>query len=118
MAITSYIYSVADDTLNGIVAADALFEQIDDDGDVVIDSHAVCVMGDVLEIQMKDALSGPQETALTAVVAAHDGVPLPSGIQVGTVLYCVNGTNLEPELPVTGPAGWLVNNDGILIVNG
>ena len=38
--------------------------------------------------------------------------------QVGQVLFSVDGSTFVAELPITGPQGWLVNNDGILIVNG
>ena len=38
--------------------------------------------------------------------------------QIGQVLYSVDGLTFTAELPVTSDHGWLVNNDGILIVNG
>ena len=46
------------------------------------------------------------------------GTGLPPATQVGEVLYSVNGTSFTARLPVTSDEGWLVNNDGILIVNG
>lgn len=41
---------------------------------------------------------------------------LPGADQIGQVLYSTDGIFFRAELPVTGPEGWLVNNDGILIV--
>ena len=43
---------------------------------------------------------------------------LPPATQVGQVLFSVSGSTFTVELPVTSAEGWLVNNEGILIVNG
>ena len=40
-----------------------------------------------------------------------------SGV-VGSVLYSVDGGAPTMEVPLTGDAGWLVNDDGILLVVG
>jgi hypothetical protein len=47
---------------------------------------------------------------------SNRAVPLPT--QVGQVLFSTNGLTFTAELPITSDHGWLVNNDGILIVNG
>ena len=36
--------------------------------------------------------------------------------QLGQVMYAAEGPDMAPETPVTSEAGWLVNDDGILIV--
>lgn len=58
------------------------------------------------------ALLGGQVKSLTAQN------PLPPATQVGQVLYGADGASFTVELPVTGPHGWLVNDAGILLVNG
>lgn len=50
-------------------------------------------------------------------------VSLPAGgsapaTQVGQVLSSCDGLTFAPELPVTNDFGWMVNDEGILIVNG
>jgi hypothetical protein len=35
---------------------------------------------------------------------------------IGQVLYSVNGSNFQAALPITSSQGWLVNNQGLLIV--
>jgi hypothetical protein len=38
--------------------------------------------------------------------------------EIGQVIYTTDGATWSAELPLTGPYGWLVNDDGILIVVG
>ena len=42
----------------------------------------------------------------------------PAATQECQVLYSVDGSTFQPALPVTSVQGWLVNNQGCLIVNG
>lgn len=46
------------------------------------------------------------------------GGALPAATQVGQVLFSIDGSSFTVELPVTNPFGWIVNDEGILIVNG
>ncbi|MCK5495746.1 MAG: hypothetical protein KAI80_04990 [Hyphomicrobiaceae bacterium] len=46
------------------------------------------------------------------------GAAFPPASQVGQVVFSVDGLTFLRELPVTDQHGWLVNNNGILIVNG
>jgi hypothetical protein len=46
------------------------------------------------------------------------GGSLPPATQVGEVLYTVNGTTFSVQHPLTGLAGWLVNDEGLLLVVG
>jgi len=38
--------------------------------------------------------------------------------QVGQVLFSVDGSTFTAELPVTADGGWLVSDQGVLIVHG
>jgi hypothetical protein len=42
--------------------------------------------------------------------------PLPVPNDIGVVLYAKSAEEFTIERPLTGPSGWLVNNDGILLV--
>ena len=78
MAETKYTYSIATDTLNGIVALAELEVEINDDTTTSIDVSRILATGDVLDVYMVSALSAPQKTGLDAVLAAHDGVVIPA----------------------------------------
>ena len=43
---------------------------------------------------------------------------LPTPTEIGQVLFSVTPSQFTVELPLTGPYGWLVNSDGILLVVG
>ena len=43
---------------------------------------------------------------------------LPTPTEVGQVLFARDAGQFTVEMPLTGPYGWLVNNDGILLVVG
>ena len=43
---------------------------------------------------------------------------LPAASQVGQVLFSTDGAAFDNFLPVTNDYGWMVNDSGILIVNG
>jgi len=73
MAQTKYTYSIVADTLNSIVDIPALSEQVSKSA-IIIAIDYINRFGDVLDIYMKDALSGGDETLLNGVVAAHTGV--------------------------------------------
>jgi len=72
MAETSYSYSIADDTLNGLVNEGRLFQEIIDSSITIAPSN-VLAAGDSLSVIMKSALSGGEETTLDSTVAAHTG---------------------------------------------
>jgi hypothetical protein len=46
------------------------------------------------------------------------GVPYLGAAEVGQVLYSRDGINFAAETPLTSDAGWLVNEDGILLITG
>jgi len=73
MAATKYTYSVSGDTANGAVSSDSLATEIATSA-IVIALDYIAVTGDVLDVWMKDALSGGDETILDGLVAAHTGV--------------------------------------------
>jgi hypothetical protein len=98
MAATKYTYSVSGDTADGKVAPDSLANEIQASS-IVTALDYISVNGDVLDIWFKDALSGGDETTLTAVVAAHTGVPLPQGTQDINIKTVESGLEL-PEKQV------------------
>lgn len=63
------------------------------------------LLNDGLEIPVVDMLGG-------------GGGNLPPATEIGQVLFAEDGASFTPELPVTGPFGWLRNDDGILIIVG
>jgi hypothetical protein len=73
MTATKYTYSITDDTLNGALYTDTLVTSIRNSA-IVTALDYVDSSGDVLDIWMKAALSGGDETILDGVVAAHDGI--------------------------------------------
>jgi hypothetical protein len=98
MAETNYDYSIANDTLNGKVAPDKLRDQIQDStivtalAGIITDQAA-----DLLRIIFKDALDAEDQITLTAVVAAHDGVPYPPAMDVSVTNF---STIDDPEREV------------------
>jgi len=73
---TKYDYSIADDTLNGVADLPALTVEIEDSSISGTLSH-INITNDDLKIWFDSDLSGPDQTTLTSVVAAHTGDPLP-----------------------------------------
>lgn len=41
---------------------------------------------------------------------------IPPATAIGEVLYSTDGATFTVHTPVTSPSGWLVNNDGTLLV--
>jgi YD repeat-containing protein len=68
----AYDFSVSGDFPTGRVRADLLQKQVNDDSAISVDCQHVTTNGDVCSVVFASALSGPQETALDAVVAAHN----------------------------------------------
>lgn len=90
MAQTKYTYSIANDTANAILAADALKDEIGSSS-IITALDYISAFGDILEVYMKDALSAGDKTTLDLVVAAHPGVPLPGDPQL---------VEVDPNKPV------------------
>ena len=72
---TLFTYSISGDTLNGAVAIDKLKDEIRADVTITIALSTITIDGNDLDITFKANLATPEETALDAVVAAHDGNP-------------------------------------------
>jgi hypothetical protein len=81
MAQTKYTYSIAGDTLNGVLSTAALKEEIGQSS-IITALDYITALGDVLDIYMKDVLSEGDETTLDGVVSAHTGVPLEGEPQI------------------------------------
>ena len=72
---TKYTYTISIDTANGLVDSDRL--ELDIDGSSLVTGlDYIETASDVLDVWMKDALSAPDQTTLTNVVAAHTGAAL------------------------------------------
>lgn len=69
---TIFTYSIANDTLNGELAASALTNEIRANS-ITIALVGVSQSGDVLTIEFKANLSAAEETELNNIVAAHEG---------------------------------------------
>lgn len=75
--MTTYSYSVANDTLSGDVNARGLHSEIASSS-ITIALDSVNVNGDVIDCVFKAALSGAEQTTLDGLVAAHDATPTPN----------------------------------------
>lgn len=60
-------------------------------------------------------LDGMPESILRESDAVHGGVPSPDS--VGQVLICLEPGTFKVAQPITSKEGWLVNDEGILLVN-
>jgi len=77
MANTKYTYSIHDDFPNQVVSPSALSEQIKKSSISSSILLYINTFNDGCDIWFNDALSVSDKTDLDAVVAAHDGTPLP-----------------------------------------
>lgn len=76
MPATLYNYSISSDTANAKASVDSLRSEIEESA-ITIAIETITTSGDDLDITMKDALSGAEQTTLYGVVSAHQGEPLP-----------------------------------------
>jgi hypothetical protein len=74
---TQFTFAISTATLNGAVSAPKLDREIRTNGGIPIELVGVTTEGNFLTVDFKADLDESSETELTAVVAAHDGVPLP-----------------------------------------
>jgi len=102
MAATKYTYSIAEDTLNGAVAASKLATEIGASAIVTAFDH-ISTSGDVLDIWFKDALSAGDETILDGVVAAHDGINTSSNLQDLANQKIIDEPVDDAKTPITRP---------------
>jgi hypothetical protein len=72
-----YTYSILQDTLNAKVDPSALTQQISASS-IIVATERIDTLEDVLDIYFKSSLSSEEVITLTAIVHAHDGVPLPA----------------------------------------
>ena len=74
--MSTHVYSISGDTLNGAVATQKLTDEIRDS--LIITKALLSVSddgADTLTIEFKEALTAPMVTELDSIVAAHDGNP-------------------------------------------
>lgn len=107
MAIVTYQF-VDFTTSSGVVAPEALQQEIIDDPAIPVQVLGVTVSTDV-QIEFQVALDGPQTTALDAVVAAHTGEALPDEGQVTQI-----NIDESSDKTLTGLQDWDRDQGGIL----
>jgi hypothetical protein len=79
MPVTTYTYSISNDFPADKVDADRLGSEIRASA-IVTALDSISTLGDDCNIAFKDALSVGDEAVLDALVAVHDGTPLPDNI--------------------------------------
>jgi hypothetical protein len=63
--------------------------------------------------------NNPVPVTLTELLATGGGSGMPTPTQVGQVLICAFGATFTSQLPLTSTeTGWLIDNDGVLMVVG
>jgi len=77
MAATKYTFSISADFPNQKVDSDSLTSEVNADGGITTALDCINTSGDDCDIWFVDALAAPEVTALNAVVAAHQGDPIP-----------------------------------------
>jgi len=104
MAATKYTYSIASDFLNAKVDTTKLSTEVQASAIVTAYDYTQ-TNEDVCDIWFKDALSTGDETILDGLVAAHDGIALPSDVinvsSVQDARYRLNLLTEDQDLPKT-----------------
>lgn len=90
MAQTTYTYSIAGDTSDGTALGSCLKGQIEASSIVEVVVR-VDTDGDVLDVVMFDALSGPDQTTLDGLVTAHSETDCPEGLFGEKFSFVLNG---------------------------
>lgn len=76
-------YTISAETARGAVDSAVLTDEILDESAITTTLSHVNTSGDTLDVYFASALSGAEITALDAVVAAHEGVPLAGTLRAG-----------------------------------
>ena len=75
---TEYPFSIASDFPTGTVATDRLARDVRSAAGISIALDRIDTAGDVCSVWFRDVLPTGEDTVLSALVAAHSGVPLPA----------------------------------------
>ena len=100
MPVTKYQYTISTQTANGKVYIPQLTYEIDADVTigVAVYGMATDIEPDKLDIYMNDALTAPEEAALTATVAAHQGYGIDAQMQ-GTLPLVKKEESVISDVP-------------------
>jgi hypothetical protein len=79
MTNTAYDFTILTQFPNGQVSSDRLTQEIQN-SDITIALDHIDTLGDLCQISFKAPLSNSEIVILNAIVAAHDGAPLPQNI--------------------------------------
>ena len=106
--MSTYVFSVANDTLNGVVDAYRLSLELQG---ASLPVTSIVVHGDELTLKTSVALSGEQQTLLGQVVGAHNGQPVPVPVNhMAVMIQAAEMGILNQDWPVAVDA----NPDGQL----
>lgn len=94
----AYVYSIADDTANGVVNTDTLNQEIFD-STILIAVLSIVTVGDVLTITFKGNLSTQEESLLDTIVSNHEGLEINTPDLI-TVQGFENATPINKAIPV------------------
>lgn len=99
-----YVYSISEDTLNGVLDAGTLEEEINDT-EITAGIKDITSVSDNITIIFKMELSSEEEDILTASVNAHEGMPIltPQAVRIQETSMAerqlfVKGVRFEAEL--------------------
>lgn len=99
MPLSTYTYSVSNDTANGVVDYSRLRLEIQNSDDISIALSHINVDGDTLEIVFKASLASPEETALNQILDSHTGKPLPNPVSdQGIPLRSLHGEDNKVQI--------------------
>lgn len=100
MPVTKYQYTISTQTANGKVYIPALSGEIDGNVAIAIavDYMNVNIEPDKLDVYMADALTAPQEAALTATVAATQGYGI-NAVMKGSVQLTRGEDQIVSDVP-------------------
>lgn len=89
MAYTSYTYSLSSDFPNSSASIARLTKEVNESLSITVKLSGISNLADDIILTFMSALTGSEESALDAIIAAHSGAPLPE-----TVI-----TRTSPEKP-------------------
>ena len=85
------------------------------EGDLTV-YHPVAALDIGVDQRNWSNLAGDDLQSALDAADSQIGGSLPSAAQQGEVLYSKDGQDFEVELPIVSNSGWLVNDDGLLLI--
>lgn len=111
---SQFSYSIANDTLNGLVAEANLHQEIAGSA-ITIALQGLTTSGDDLTVEFKASISASEETILNGLIASHDGVRSVNDPQIVEISGVEKTANLKSmavhEVPPEGTSSVFVSHD-------